>query len=139
MSVSGRLASSIIEPGRVVLSKEVRRAAALLTAHGARRIILTVPPPVPGSAAVLPGLDEAARVRELNNLYRRSGPTRDGRVSVFDLSTIVCPTGRCPAHVGGIELRPDGSHFGIEGGRYVGTKLTDAVLACWKDPTACGW
>ena len=136
--LGGRRVEIGTQAGRVVLGEEVQRAAALLTANGARLIILTVPTPVSGSAAVLPGLDEAARVRQLNDLYRRSGPTRDGRVSVFDLSTIVCPGGRCSAHVGGIELRPDGSHFGIEGARYVGTRLTDAVLNCWKQPTACG-
>ncbi|MEP6625308.1 MAG: acyltransferase family protein [Acidimicrobiia bacterium] len=124
--------------GRVVLSREVRQAADLLTRHGARLVILTVPAPVPGTAAALPGLDEASRIARLNDLYRRAGPTRDGRVSVFDLQSIVCPDGRCPVRVAGIELRPDGSHFGPEGSQYVGRKLTDAVLRCWRTPTTCG-
>ena len=48
--------------GDAVLRREVDRAAALLTADGARLIILTVPRPVPGSETVLPGLDEDSRV-----------------------------------------------------------------------------
>ena len=125
------------QTGRVVLSREVKRTAALLTARGARLVILTVPQPVAGSVAVLPGLDEAKRVRELNRLYQRSGPTADGRVSIFDLSTIVCPGGRCPRRVRGIELRPDGAHFGTTGSAYVGRQLADAILTCWKTPATC--
>ena len=123
--------------GRVVLGREVRRTADLLTARGARLVILTVPEPVTGSVAVLPGLDEAERVRELNRLYQRSGPTADGRVSVFDLSGIVCPGGRCPHRVKGIELRPDGAHFGTEGSAFVGRELADVVLTCWRTPATC--
>ena len=123
--------------GRVVLSREVKRTAALLTARGARLVILTVPQPVAGSVAVLPGLDEAARVRELNRLYQRSGPTADGRVSIFNLGSIVCPGGRCPRRVRGIELRPDGAHFGTTGSAYVGRQLADAILTCWKTPATC--
>ncbi len=123
--------------GRVVLGGEVKRAAALLTAQGARLMILTVPSPVPGTATVLPGLDEARRVRALNAIYRDAGPTRDGRVSILDLAAIVCPDGRCPAQVANVELRPDGSHFGPDGAKYVGAKLTDAMLECWRDPETC--
>ncbi|MEO6467735.1 MAG: acyltransferase family protein, partial [Acidimicrobiia bacterium] len=123
--------------GRLVLSSEVKRTAALLTARGARLVILTIPRPVAGSLAVLPGLDEAARVRELNRLYQRSGPTADGRVSIFDLGSIVCPDGRCPRRVQGIELRPDGAHFGTKGSAYVGRQLAAAVLTCWKTPAKC--
>jgi peptidoglycan/LPS O-acetylase OafA/YrhL len=124
--------------GELVLGREIRKTAALLTRRGARLVILTVPAPVPGTPAVLPGFDEAPRIRKLNALYRRSGPTRDGRVSVFDLSSIVCPGGRCPARVAGIELRPDGSHFGAAGSRYVGRKVSDAILECWRVRTSCG-
>ncbi len=123
--------------GRMVLSREVKRTAALLTARGARLVILTVPHPVAGSVAVLPGLDEAARVRALNRLYQRSGPTADGRVSIFDLSSIVCPGSRCPRRVQGVELRPDGAHFGTRGSSYVGRQLADAILTCWRTPTTC--
>ena len=101
-------------------------------------MILTLAPPVPGRVPALPGFDDVRRVHRLNELYRDSAPTADGRVSIVDLSAIVCPGGRCPDHVGGIELRPDGSHFGIEGARYVGNRVATAVLGCWSDPTTCG-
>jgi len=136
--LGGRRVKIGTHAGKVVLGREVRRAATLLTRHGARLVILTVPSPVPGTPTVLPGLDEAGRIHSLNALYRRSGPTGDGRVSVFDLGSIVCPGGHCPAKVGGIELRPDGSHFGPAGSQYVGRKLGDAILECWRAPTTCG-
>ena len=135
--LSGRRIRLADGHGRVVLAGEIERAAALLTAEGARLMILTVPSPVPGTSTVLPGLDEARRVKALNALYRRAGPTADGRVSVVDLTSIVCPDGRCPPRVAGVELRPDGSHFGADGAKYVGTKLTDVMLACWRDPHTC--
>ena len=123
--------------GRVVIPREVRRAAALLTANGARLMILAVPEPVPGSEMVLPGFSEPGRVRTLNRLYRRAAATADDRVAVLDLAAIVCPDGRCPERVAGIELRPDGSHFGDEGANYVGNKLADVILSCWRDPATC--
>ncbi len=123
--------------GDVVLRREVERAAGLLTANGARLIILTVPRPVPGSETVLPGLDEDSRVRALNALYRRAAPTGDGRVAVLDLGAIVCPHGRCPAVVAGVTLRPDGSHFGPEGAQLVGRELADRILGCWHEPSGC--
>lgn len=122
---------------RMILGREVRRTAALLTEHGARLVILALPDPVPGSVSALPGLREAERVRALNRLYERSAPTADGRVSVLDLGPIVCPNGRCSSEVANIELRPDGAHYGPEGARYVGEKLATALLACWRDSTAC--
>ena len=135
--LGGRRVELGSDAGRLVLSREVQRTAALLTARGARLVILTVPQPVAGSVAVLPGLDEAERVRELNRLYQHSGPTADGRVSILDLSSIVCPDGRCSRHVKGIELRPDGAHFGTDGSAYVGRELADAVLTCWRTPATC--
>ncbi len=123
--------------GGPVLDREVRRAAAILTAKGARLMVLTVPTPIPGTATVLPGLDETKRVEQLTALYRRAAPTADGRVRVLAFDEIVCPGGRCRVRGGGVELRPDGSHFGTEGSRVVGTELVDAVLGCWKDPSRC--
>ncbi|MGZ6897550.1 MAG: acyltransferase family protein [Acidimicrobiia bacterium] len=123
--------------GKVVLTREIRRAADLLTAEGARVMILTVPSPVPGTPTVLPGLDEAGRIRAINALYRRAAPTAAGEVRVLDLATIVCPGGRCPEHVDGVTLRPDGSHFGVEGAQVVGRAVANAALACWRDPNRC--
>ena len=123
--------------GRAAFTQAVEHASALLTAKGARLMILTLPPPVPGLPPRLPGFDDPVRVHRLNDAYRKGGPTGDGRVTVLDLEAIVCPDGECPVLVSGIELRPDGSHFGPEGAAWVGTGLIDAVLACWRDPLTC--
>jgi hypothetical protein len=55
-----------------------------------------------------------------------------------DLDPLVCPNGTCSRIVEGVELRPDGSHFGRKGAELVGKELTTVLLACWKDPTTCG-
>jgi peptidoglycan/LPS O-acetylase OafA/YrhL len=123
--------------GNVAIAKEIRNAADLLTAHGARLMIVGVANPVPGSVSRLPGLDDASRVRAINALYRRAGPTPDARVRVVDLDSIVCPNGTCSQVVDGVELRPDGTHFGTRGAKVVGRQLRDVILACWKDPTTC--
>ncbi len=122
--------------GDARLRSEVERAAELLRSHGARLVILTVPDPVPGTQSVLPGLDEADRVTNLNALYRAAAAT-DGTIEIVDLAAMVCPDGKCPATVGGVELRPDGSHFSPRGAEVVGRQLTDDLLACWRDPTRC--
>jgi peptidoglycan/LPS O-acetylase OafA/YrhL len=123
--------------GDAALAAEIRHAAKLLTAHGARLVILSVADPVPGSKSPLPGLDQESRVREIKALYRRAAPTPDGRVRVVDLDPLVCPHGRCSQIVDGVELRPDGSHFGEDGARVIGKQLASVLLACWHDPTTC--
>ena len=125
------------EHGNAVLAREIRHAARLLTAHGARLVILSVADPVPGSTTPLPGLDQESRVRAIKQLYKKAAPTADGRVRVVDLDPLVCPHGTCSQIVDGVELRPDGSHFGPEGARVVGKELSTVLLACWHDPTTC--
>jgi hypothetical protein len=58
-------------------------------------------------------------------------------VRVVDLDPLVCPTGNCSQVVDGVELRPDGTHFGGKGSRVIGAQLADVILACWRDPTGC--
>jgi peptidoglycan/LPS O-acetylase OafA/YrhL len=123
--------------GDAAVAQQIRDAANLLTAHGARLMIVSVARPVPGSHTSLPGLDEASRVRAINALYRSAGPTLDPRVRVVDLDPIVCPHGTCRRVVDGVVLRPDGTHFGTRGAQVVGRKLSAVILACWKDPTTC--
>ena len=123
--------------GDAVVAKEIRHQAALLTAQGARLVILSVANPVPGSQTPLPGLDQESRVRRIKALYRRAAPTADGRVRVVDLDPFVCPHGACTQVVDGVVLRVDGSHFSREGAEVVGKELTRVLLDCWRDPTTC--
>jgi hypothetical protein len=123
--------------GDAVIAKEIRHQADLLTANGARLVILSVADPVPGSQTPLPGLDQESRVRRIKALYRSAAPTADGRVRVVDLDPFVCPHGKCTQVVDGVVLRVDGSHFSRAGAEVVGKQLSATILACWHDPTTC--
>ena len=135
--LNGKHVSVGTKDGDAALTAEIQHAASILTAHGARLVILTVADPVPGTKTPLPGLDQEQRIKEIRALYRRAAPTTDGRVRVVDLDPLVCPNGRCSKVVEGVELRPDGSHFGRKGAELIGRQLSDVLLACWKDPTTC--
>ncbi len=135
--LGGRRVALGTPDGDARLRTEVDRAARLLSRHGARLIILPVPDPVPGSDSVLPGLDEAGRIANLNALYRSAAAATDGRIEILDLPELVCPGGQCAAEVDGVELRPDGSHFSKAGSKAIGRRLTTELLACWRDPTRC--
>jgi len=123
--------------GDAVLAKEIRHQAALITAQGARLVILSVADPVPGSKTPLPGLEQESRVRRIKELYRKAAPTADGRVRVVDLDRFVCPHGKCTQVVDGVVLRVDGSHFSEAGAKVVGKQLSAVILDCWHDPTTC--
>jgi hypothetical protein len=123
--------------GDAVLAKEIRHQAALLTAQGARLVILSVANPVPGSQTPLPGLDQERGAGKNPPPPRGGAPPPHGRVRVVDLDPFVCPHGACTQVVDGVVLRADGSHFSREGSEVVGKELSKVLLDCWHDPTTC--
>jgi len=88
---------------------------ALLTAGGARVVIVTEPAPAPNPAqrneTTNPNADDAGYVR-LNALLRRFQARHPSNVTLVDLAAQLCPSGPpCPALVAGTQPRPDGRHF----------------------------
>jgi lysophospholipase L1-like esterase len=90
-------------------------ALALLTAGGARVVVVTEAAPAPNPAqrseTTNPNADDAGYVR-LNALLRRFQARHPDKVTLVDLATKLCPSGPpCPALVAGTQPRPDGRHF----------------------------
>jgi hypothetical protein len=91
------------------------RALALLTAGGARVVVVTEAAPAANPAqrreTTDPNADDAGYVR-LNALLRRFQARHPDTVTLVDLATKLCPNGpACPALVAGTQPRPDGRHF----------------------------
>ena len=90
-------------------------AVALLTAGGARAVVVTEAAPAPNPAqrseTTDPKADDAGYVR-LNALLRRFQARHPDKVTLADLATKLCRSGPpCPALVAGTQPRPDGRHF----------------------------
>jgi SGNH domain (fused to AT3 domains) len=90
-------------------------ALALLTAGGARVVVVTEAAPAPNPAqrseTTDPKADDSGYVR-LNALLRRFRAQHPDQVALVDLATKLCPSGPpCPAVVSGSQPRPDGRHF----------------------------
>ncbi len=48
-------------------------------------------------------------------------------VRVLDLAALVCPGGTCPREREGVDIRPDGVHFDLEGARGVAAKVLEEL------------
>ena len=90
------------------------RARAILTANGARLVILATPCFSPttrelGEFGEAAGADPA-RVQWLNDVWRRYAADRPD-VSILDLEAHTCPGGNYAATIDGVTMRTDGVHF----------------------------
>ena len=90
-------------------------ALALLTAGGARVVVVTEAAPAPNPAqrseTTDAKADDAGYVR-LNALLQRFRARHPDQVTLVDLAGQLCPGGPpCPAVVSGSQPRPDGRHF----------------------------
>jgi peptidoglycan/LPS O-acetylase OafA/YrhL len=115
---------------RVLLAK-LEDSRKLVTATGARILLLTNPPRAEHSDVIVHDPAEDVKLEHLNDLYRQFAALHPEDVAVVGLDKIVCPGGApCPEYVDGLRLRPrDGGHFEGDGPGYVAPRLLDAVLA----------
>jgi hypothetical protein len=102
-------------PWEAEMMSRMDRALALLTAGGARVVLVTEAAPAPNPAQrsepTDPNADDAGYVR-LSALLRRFQARHPDQVTLVDLATQLCPNGPpCPALVAGTQPRPDGRHF----------------------------
>jgi hypothetical protein len=112
-----------------LLLADIDQAVARLTAGGARLIF--VAPALPAAESGEPyDPEEAADLQRLGVLLRAYARAHADRVTVVELSEIVCPTGPpCPADIGGFRPRAtDGQHFEGPGAVWVAEQLFPKLL-----------
>jgi SGNH domain (fused to AT3 domains) len=107
-----------------------------LLSTGARLVILLPAVPTPDARLMSYSYsDRLQRMPVLNQLLEAQAKRRPDVTNIVDLMPIVCPTGPpCPEMVNGIRLRPDGSHFEIDGARYVSEQLVPRLLELARTP-----
>jgi hypothetical protein len=114
------------------LTSELDEAIALVTAHGARVVLFTVPYDKPTEAAngsVYPENDPS-RVDAYNRLLRSIAAAHRSDVTVIDLNKILDPAGHYTLTVDGVRVRYyDGVHITITGGEWLQPKILPAIAA----------
>jgi peptidoglycan/LPS O-acetylase OafA/YrhL len=107
-----------------------------LRSTGARLVILLPAAPTPGGYS--PSYSYWARLQRmpvLHQLLQAQATRRPDLTNIVDLMPIVCPAGPpCPVMVNGIRLRPDGSHFEMDGARYVSEQIVPGLLDLFHTP-----
>jgi peptidoglycan/LPS O-acetylase OafA/YrhL len=115
LQVGDRVLRSGTPEGDREMLRRMDDALAKVTAHGARVVVLNLPPAAPndaqGTGETSNAVDDAsyARLTRINRLFAERHPNK---VTLVDLSPRVCPGGPpCPLEVDGMRMRPDGRHF----------------------------
>ena len=113
--IGGRTIVADTPQWELAIMSRMDSALALLTAGGARVVIVTeaAPAPNPAQRTETTNLlaDDAGYLR-LNALLRRFQARHPDKVALVDLAAELCPSGPpCPALVAGMQPRPDGRHF----------------------------
>ncbi|HZE30697.1 MAG TPA: SGNH hydrolase domain-containing protein [Actinoallomurus sp.] len=97
----------------------------LLARRGDAHLVLVLPSWWAGWPANYPATFPVGRQRAL---FRSWGRHHADRVTVVDLTPVVCPGGPpCRQVVGGVRLRSDNIHFTPEGARRAGKKIMNDV------------
>ena len=125
------------EADEVVLER-LEESRRLITANGARLMLLTNPPRAERAENYVRNPEDDEKIERLNGLFRRFAADHPESVTVVDLAAIVCPDGSpCPEEIDGVKPRPrDGGHFEGEGPRWVAPKLLDAVVRATTSPAS---
>ena len=132
--INGKLRHVGTPDGDAALLRSISRTVGRLRTRGAHVAILTVSPSAPGAIvrSDQPPPEHFEHLNILLRAYARGHPTE---VSVIDLHSLVCPRGApCPKRVDGLQLRPDGTHFGSEGSKWIGERLAPVIVECWRHP-----
>ena len=108
----------------------------LLVRLGDAHLVLVLPTWWAGRPVDYPAAFPVGRQREL---FRSWGGHHADRVTVVDLTPVVCPGGPpCKQVVGGVRLRSDNVHYTPEGARRAGEKIMNDVdgLRTLRGPAA---
>ena len=116
------------------LSAELEQLVTVLSARGAKVVLLTMPyvDPVGGEAPNGSVYSEniPSRVDAYNSLLRQVAARRPGVASVFDLNRMLDPWGRYTPTVHGVPVRwSDGIHVTIDGGLLLYPKIMPELVS----------
>jgi peptidoglycan/LPS O-acetylase OafA/YrhL len=133
--VNGRWYKFGTPSGDKMLLEKLDESRRIITANGARILLLTVPPPAAHSDQTVRNPTQEAQFEHLNQLFQTFAAQHAESVTIVDFARIVCPNGPpCPEYVDGIRLRPrDGGHFEGGGPAWVAPRLLDAILKALPD------
>jgi peptidoglycan/LPS O-acetylase OafA/YrhL len=127
--VEGRVDRIGTVTGNQSLLAAIDASVARLTAGGARVVFLAPAPPAAESAEPYDP-EQAVALQRLAALQREYARQHPDRVTVVEMSEILCPTGPpCPADVGGFQPRfRDGNHFEEPGATWVAQQVFPRLL-----------
>jgi peptidoglycan/LPS O-acetylase OafA/YrhL len=113
------------------LGSQLDLAIQVLSARGAKVVLMTTPAVQPREAADGSQFPEteASRVALFNQVLRAAAARHHGVASIADLNAVLTPGNRFTDHIDGVLTRADGVHITSEGGRVVGQALLPAIVA----------
>lgn len=129
--VNGRFYAFGTPDADAMLLQKFEETRQVLTATGARLLLVTIPPRAKSSASVpTDNPAEDAQYLHLDDLFRQFAAQHEDSVGAVDLARIVCPAGPpCPTVIDGVQLRPDdGGHYAGGGPAWVAPRLLDAMM-----------
>jgi peptidoglycan/LPS O-acetylase OafA/YrhL len=138
--VGGRVYRFGTKAADKVVMDRLEESRKLITANGARLVLLTNAPSAERSETHVRDPAEDAKIERLNRILEKFASEHPETVSLVDLAAIVCPNGTpCPEQVEGVTLRPrDGGHFEGGGPGWVAPRLLDAITRASAASAATG-
>ena len=122
------------------LRSEMNRSVDVLSARGAKVILLTAPcfgPRERPDGGIWPENDPA-RVDAFNQIVRDVAAGRPDVVRVIDFEAMVCPGGQYVAGIDGVPLRYDGIHIDPAAGPYLTPRLLPDIVRVGEERTNGG-
>jgi hypothetical protein len=123
------------------LEEELDQAVSILSAHGAKVVLFTMPyvdPPPPPNGATYPE-NSPVRVDEFNSIVKAVAAKRSSVATVFDLNKVLDPGGHYQAVIDGITVRwADGIHISLPGGIWLQSAILPEVAQQGLDARQAG-
>ena len=124
------------------LEDEMDQVVAVLSAHGAKVVLFTMPyidPPQEAPDGSTYPENRQSRVDEYNQLLDRVAARHPGEVSVIDLNKLLDPAGHFQPVVDGVTVRwADGIHITRAGGQWLEPLILPTIAQLGLDARASG-